>query len=89
MMRTTLTIDDDLMERLQREAAHGRVPFKAVVNRALRLGLERMRPARRRAPFRQRTHRMGHLPAGSLDKALRLAALLDDEEVVRKLERGK
>lgn len=38
-MRTTLTIDDDLMARLQDEAHRRRVPFREVVNAALRRAL--------------------------------------------------
>lgn len=87
-MRTTLTIDDDLMDRLKREATRGRVSLKIVVNRALRGGLDRMQPPARRRRFRQRTFRMGHPPGSPLDKALQLAARLEDEEVARKLALG-
>jgi hypothetical protein len=88
-MRTTVTIDDDLMERLQRQARRARLPFKAIINRALRLGLERLQPVPRRQRFRQRTFQMGHPPATNLDKALQLAALLEDEEIARKLGLGR
>ena len=88
-MRTTLTIDDDVLERLHKEASRARVSFKTVVNRALRLGLDRLRPSRSRQPFRQRTFRLGYPPSTSLDKALQLAAMLEDEEVARKLELRK
>jgi hypothetical protein len=88
-MRTTLTIDDDVAERLERLARAGREPLKAVVNRALRLGLERIQPRRPRRPVVQRTFRMGYPPAGTLDKALQLAALLEDEEAIRKLGLGR
>jgi len=88
-MRTTLTITDELMDRLKREAKRSRLPFKAVVNEALRLGVDRLRPPARRRAFRQRTFRMGYPPGTQLDKALQVAARLDDEEVVRKLSLGK
>lgn len=88
-MRTTLTIDDELAEQLERLANAGRETFKAVVNRALRLGLERMHPRPRRKRTVQKTFRMGHPPAGTLDKALQLAALLEDEEAVRRLGLGR
>lgn len=38
-MRTTLTLDDDLAERLADLARESRRPFKAVVNETLRRGL--------------------------------------------------
>jgi hypothetical protein len=88
-MRTTLTIADDLMDRLKREARRSRRPFKAVVNEALRLGVDRLNPPARRSAFRQRVFKMGFPPGTQLDKALLLAARLDDEEIVRKLSMGK
>ena len=85
MMRTTLTIDDDVIEALQKAAGRARVPFKTIVNRALRLGLERLQAKPSRGRFRQATARMGYPPTGTLDKALQLATLLEDEEIARKL----
>lgn len=84
-----MTISDDLLDRLKREARRSRRSFKAVVNEALRLGVDRLRPPVRRSAFRQRTFRMGYPPGTQLDKALQLAARLDDEEVVRELALGK
>jgi hypothetical protein len=37
-MRTTLTIDDDLFDRIRQEAALSRRRFKDVLNQRLRLG---------------------------------------------------
>ncbi len=88
-MRTTLTIADDLLDRLKREARRSRRPLKVVVNEALRLGVDRLRPPARRKAFTQRTFCMGFPPGSSLDNALQLAARLDDEEVVRKLTLGR
>ena len=88
-MRTTLTISDELMDRLKREARRSRRPFKAVVDDALRLGVDRLRPPARRRAFRQRTFRLGFPPGTQLDKALQLAARLEDEETARKLALGK
>jgi hypothetical protein len=88
-MRTTLTIADDLIERLKREARRSRRPFKAVVDEALRLGVDRLSPPVRRRPFRQRTFKMGYPPGTQLDKALQLAARLEDEEFARRLALGK
>lgn len=38
-MRTTLTIDDDILATLEREAEAKRVSFKSLVNSTLRRGL--------------------------------------------------
>ena len=88
-MRTTLTIDEEVMERLKKVAAQSRLSFKEVVNRALRHGLERMQPGSAPRRYRGRTYAMGFPPASNLDKALQLAGSLEDEEVVQKLRMRK
>ncbi|MSQ03698.1 MAG: antitoxin [Myxococcales bacterium] len=42
-MRTTITIDDELLDRARREAADRRLPLGTVINRALRRGLHEPR----------------------------------------------
>ncbi|MEZ5354052.1 MAG: hypothetical protein R2762_15550 [Bryobacteraceae bacterium] len=51
-MRTTLTLEDDLFEELNRRCAIQGKPFKQVVNDALRLGLGLVPPPEPQAPFR-------------------------------------
>ena len=53
-MRTTLTLDDDVAERLAEVARQTRQPFKAVVNSALRRGLGEFAP--REPAFQLRAH---------------------------------
>ncbi len=84
-MRSTVRIDDDLMVELRQRAHGAGVSLTRMLNRTLRAGLTD--PDRRRGsarPYRQRTAAMGR-PLADLDKALALAADLEDEEVVRKL----
>ncbi len=38
-MRTTLTLDPEVFEKLREKAASGKRPFKEIVNEALRQGL--------------------------------------------------
>jgi hypothetical protein len=89
-MRTTLTIDDDLARMLKQRALESGRPFKAVVNEALRAGLEQATAAPARRPYRFEPVALGR-PARSidLDKALQLAGSLEDEERVRKLDLRK
>jgi hypothetical protein len=48
-MRTTLSLDEDVLEKARKTAEKLRVPFKTVVNEALRQGLEAVeKPGRRR-----------------------------------------
>ena len=45
-MRTTLTLDDDLVEQLKERAHRSRRPFKDVVNETIRHGLGFSKPAK-------------------------------------------
>ena len=85
-MRTTVTLDADTVALLRRYMAERGVSFKQAVNDAIRAGLAPAAPTRRR--FRTRTAAMG-LPVVPLERALQLAAELEDEELVRKLRVGK
>ncbi len=82
-MRTTLTIDDDLMARLQDEAHRRRVPFRDVVNAALRRALTGSRGAKK--PVSLKTYasklRSGFDPTGFNH----LVDDLDDEAIAKKL----
>lgn len=88
-MRTTLTLDDELLEELRKIAHRERVPFKQVVDRAIRMGLHQMATPARRRRYRTPTESMGLPKVPSLDKSLALAAALENEEVARKLAIGK
>lgn len=88
-MRTTLTIDDQLVAALKETALRSGKPFKQVANEALRAGLRELsRPTAR--PYRLQPASMGQAHVGiDLDKALHLAAALEDEAIGRKLEQRK
>jgi hypothetical protein len=67
-MRTTLTLEKDVAARLERERRKRDVPFKEIVNQALRAGLDQLdAPTRRRQPFRTEGLSLGHSRAGNLD----------------------
>lgn len=84
-MRTTLTLDPDVADRLRTLARERRLPFKQVVNAVLRRGLEEGP----REPFRIESRRLGLRPGVDLHQAGDLAARLEDEETLRKLELRK
>jgi hypothetical protein len=88
-MRTTLTLDDQLFRQLKLLAAETNSPFKDVVDRALRAGVESLRQGERARPVRIKTYRMGHPVGLDLTKAHAIAASLEDEEIVRKLQLRK
>lgn len=84
-MRTTVTLEPDT-EALVRQRMRDRgVSFKQALNDAIRDGMAG-RPAGPR--FRTTTAHLG-VPVVNLDRALRLASELDDEELVRKMRTGK
>jgi hypothetical protein len=85
-MRTTLTIDDDLVAKLRRVAQERGLSFKQALNEALRQGLEQ-KPGSRR--FRVKARRLDLKPGIELETALRGAADLEDEETIRRLELRK
>jgi hypothetical protein len=71
-MRTTLTLDPDVAERLKQELAISKKPFKAVLNDALRRGLG-IDPAPRRKRFRVHAHSSPFVPGidlGRLNQAV-------------------
>lgn len=83
-MRTTVTLDPDLDARLRRIARERGISFREALNASLRAGLGA--PVHPPRPYRLRPRSLGLRPGIDLDHALRLAAALEDEEAVRKLE---
>jgi transposase len=79
-MRTTLTLDDDVAERLQVESQRTGRSFKEVVNEHLRISLARSRALKSMSQFRVTPANLGG-PAtvGSYDD---VAALLEESEGV-------
>lgn len=83
-MRTTVTLEPDvdaIVRRLMRERG---LTFKQAVNEAIRAAA----PGPARAPFETPVYDLGS-SALPVDKALRLAAELEDEELIRKLASRK
>ncbi len=90
-MRTTLTIEDRIAKRLKEIAHRSERSLKEVVNETLRAGLEaeksRSRPARR---YRLETVSLGEVVGGAdLDRALRIADAIEEEEIAREMELRK
>ena len=76
-MRTTLTLEPDVAQKLKRRMADQKLTLKDAVNRALRAGLaveERKPPVK----FKVKAHSFGALPGVDLNK---MNQLLDDLEV--------
>jgi hypothetical protein len=86
-MRTTVTLDEDVASKLRQVARERGVSFKAVLNGAVRAGLAG--GASPSQGFRVRARPLGIRPDIDVDKALILAAELEDTEILRKLDLRK
>ncbi len=88
-MRTTVRIDDDLLAELKESAHRENISLTMMFNRTLRAGAVASRtgkPGRQR--YRETPISMGK-PRLDLNKALALADVMEDEEIVRKLSLRK
>jgi hypothetical protein len=87
LMRTTIDLDPDVDARLRALARERGVSLRAVINDALRVGSQP--DAGDSPPYRLPSRRLGLRPGINLDKALRLAGELEDDEILRKLDLRK
>lgn len=79
-MRTTITLDPDVVALLERVVAQRRQRFKDVVNGALRAGLAQMEaPPPAAAPFRTPAVSLGACRLASLDNVAEALALAEGE----------
>lgn len=87
-MRSTVRIDDDLMEALRARSHDEGLSMTRMLNRLLRSGLAAESTPSRQPRFRQATAGMGR-PRVEMDKALSLAAALEDAEILRRFSLRK
>ena len=81
MMRTTVVLDDDVLERLHAESQIREATFRGTLNDVIRDGL--IVAEQRRAgttPFRMKSHAMGLKPGLSYDSISRLIELGEGED---------
>lgn len=84
-MRTTIDLDDALLRRLRDVAHREGLSFRALLHRVIQRGLEDS-AAPADVPYETPSLSMGRVREGvDFTKALRLAAALEDEEIVREL----
>jgi len=81
-VRTTLRIDDELLDELKERARAEGISLAELANQVLRAGLRAKRPSRKRV--RIPVVDMGP-PKLDLDRALQIADDLENEEILRKL----
>ena len=89
LVRTRLTLDDDVAALLRQRAEKSGVSFKEMVNRALRAGLSReMAPHDVPVP-KTISHSFGFRPGVDLDKLNQLADELEAEAAADSLARTR
>ena len=84
-MRTTLTLDPDVAQRLKAEMRRTGKGLKTAINEALRHGLGMSGKPPRPKPFRVEAHDFGLRPGIDRDRMNQLADELEAEETARKL----
>jgi hypothetical protein len=78
-MRTTLALDEDVLERARKAAGRLHLPFKTVVNEALRLGLTEVEKPGKRRRYRTKSRSMGLRSGLSVDNVQELLAHAEGE----------
>jgi hypothetical protein len=79
-MRTTLSLDEDVLERARAAATRLKMPFKTVVNEALRAGLREVEKPPKRRPYRTVPIAMGLRPGFSYDNIQELLSQAEGED---------
>lgn len=82
-MRTTVTLDADTEQIIRRRMREHGVSFKEAINEAIRAGVRHTAAA----PFRTEPASMGRSSV-NLDRALQVAADIEDDELVRRMRAG-
>ena len=80
-MRTTITIDNDVLERARAISAKLHTPFKTVINEALRVGLDHVEQPAKSRPYKTQAHSMGLKAGRNLDNIQELLAQVEGEDV--------
>ncbi len=79
IMRTTVTLDEDIAQKTKQLAKILKKPFKAVLNDALRRGLSQVDKPRKHRDYRTIPHEMGLRDGLSFDNIQELLARVDGE----------
>jgi hypothetical protein len=79
-MRTTLSIDDDVLDKARSVAAKLRRPLRTIVNEALRAGLDQVEQPAKQRPYRTEPHAMGLRSGRNLDNIQELLAQIEGED---------
>lgn len=84
MIRTTVTLEDDLDARLREIARERNISFKEALNTAIRRGLED-----EPEEYVEEVVNLGVRPGVNIAKALQVAVQSEDHAIVHKLKEGE
>jgi len=79
-MRTTLTIDRDVLEQARAVSAKCKIPLKTVINEALRAGLKEVEKPALQRDYITIPHSMGLKQGRNLDNIQELLAQVEGED---------
>lgn len=79
-MRTTLSIDDEVLERARAVTAKLNAPFKAVINETLRAGLGQVEQPAKHRRYKTKPRNMGLRQGRNIDKIQELLARIEGED---------
>lgn len=79
-MRTTLTLDRDVAERVKSVTRNSGRPLKQVINEALRVGLDQLIQPKVAKPYRTKSRNMGLRDGFQLDNVQELLSQVDGED---------
>lgn len=79
-MRTTIVIDDDVLDRARSLAERLHTPFRLVVNEALRTGLQTVEASARCRPYHTKPHKLGLRAGRNVDNIQELLAQIEGED---------
>ena len=78
-MRTTLAIDDDVLDTARHIAERLHTPFRRVINEALRAGLQTVEAPATSRPYHTRARKLGLRAGRNLDNIQELLAQVEGE----------
>jgi len=78
-MRTTLNLDDDVLDQARSLASKLHSPFRRVVNEALRTGLRAVKEPPPARPYQTRPRKLGLKAGRDLDNVQELIAQVEGE----------
>lgn len=87
-MRTTIDINDDLMHTIKQKSLQTGLSLKVIINQALNLGIKKIF-SNSGPKYKLPVYSLGNPVNYNLDKSLELAASLENDEIIRKMQLKK